>query len=100
MQTNSDGSYSISDVVSMDGTGDSAFVFGRGWLLEILTIESGEYYFYRDSMRIEPCSRRFGVFYPPFSFVKTGVRNLRGTVKGVGHTQVLPGLPEYPVIFE
>lgn len=100
MQTNSDGSYSIRDVVSIDGTGDSPFVFGRGWLLEILTVESGEFCFYRDSQKISPRSSRFGAFYPPFSFVRSGVRNLRGTVKGVGHIEVLPGLPEYPVIFE
>src|SRR5688572_10670249 len=100
MQTNSDGSYSISDVVSIDGTGESPFVFGRGWLLEILTIEAGDFYFYRDSQKIEPRSNRFGAFYPPFSFVRSSVRNLRGTVKGVGNTEVLPGLPEAPVIFE
>src|SRR5688572_495148 len=99
MQTNPDGSYSINDVVSIDGTGDSPFVFGRGWLLEIFTIEAGEFYFYRDSQKIEPRSSRFGAFYPPFSFVRSCVRNLRGTVKGVGHTEVFPGLPEYPVIF-
>lgn len=100
MQILSDGSYAIDDVVRVPGEGVSPFVFGRGWLLEILTVKSGEFCFYGNSQKIKPCSRRFGIFYPPFSFVRSYVRNLKGLVRGVGHTKALPGLPAEPVMFE
>src|SRR5688572_1389914 len=95
-----DGSYAIDDVVSIEGSGDSPFVFGRGWLLEIMTVESGEFYFYRDSEKVIPAGPRFGIFYPPFRFVRSYVKALKGTVRGIGHTELWPGLPVNPVIFE
>ncbi len=100
MQILSDGAYVIDDVVSIDGDGISPFVFGRGWLLEIIEIQSGEFYFFRDSVKIAAASPRFGIFYPPFSTVRSYVKDLKGVVQGVGHTALLPGLPTHPVIFE
>lgn len=100
MQFLSDGSYAIEDEVSIEGEGISPFVFCAGWLLEIIEIDSGEFYFYRDSQKIASATRRFGIFYPPFTIVSSYVRNLKGKVSGVGQTDVLPGLPETPVIFE
>ena len=100
MQILSDGAYAIDDVVSIDGSGDSPFVFGRGWLLEILTVESGEFYFFRNSEKIVPRTPHFGVFYPPFSFVRSYIVKLKGTVRGVGHTDLLAGLPAHPITFE
>jgi AraC-like DNA-binding protein len=100
MQILSDGSYAIEDVVAIEGTGDSSMVFGRGWLLELLEIESGEFYFYRDSKPVRPHGPFFGIFYPPFSFVRSHVNDLKGKVRGVGHTAFLDGLPAQPVMFE
>jgi AraC-like DNA-binding protein len=95
-----DGSYTIDDAVSIDGEGTSAFVFCRGWLLEIVKVESGEFCFLRDSEKVKPKGRKFGVFYPPFSFVRSYVRDLKGKVNGVGRMGLLPGLPGSPVMFE
>ena len=100
MQILSDGSYTIEDEVAIEGTGDSTMVFGRGWLLEVLDIESGEFYFYRDSEPARPPGPRFAVFYPRFSFVRSHVQDLKGRVHGVGHTDVLDGLPTKPLMFD
>jgi AraC-like DNA-binding protein len=100
MQLLPDGTYSIDDAVSIDGEGISPFVFCAGWLLEILKIESGEFYFLRDGEPVRPDSKRFGIFYPPFSIVRTYVRDLNGWNRGIGAVTLLPGLPKQPVIFE
>ena len=95
-----DGSYTIDDAISIKGEGTSPFVFCRGWLLEVIEVESGEFCFYHDSKKVGPEGSSFGVFYPPFSFVRSYVRELKGRVTGVGRTGVLPGLPRSPVMFE
>ena len=100
MRILTDGSYTIEDRVAIDGEGISPFVFCRGWLLEIVEIRSGEFCFYRDSEKIKPTGRRFGAFYPPFSFVRSYVKNMRGKVRGVGQVGHLPGLPGSPVMFD
>ena len=100
MQILSDGSYAINDTVSIEGDGISPFVFCAGWLLEILEIESGEFYFLRDGKEVRPASNRFGIFYPPFTIVRSYVKDLKGKVRGVGSTDRLPVLPDHPIIFE
>ena len=95
-----DGSYAIEDKISIDSEGISPFVFCRGWLLEIVEVAAGEFSFVCDSERVRPRDRRFGVFYPPFSFVRSYVKDFRGSVNGVGQIGVLPGLPASPVLFE
>jgi AraC-like DNA-binding protein len=100
MEILADGSYSIRDDVSIPGEGVSPFVFSAGWLLEILEIESGDFYFFRDGEEVRPASRRFGIFYPPFSIIRSYVRDLKGKAQGVGSTKLLAGLPAAPVIFE
>ncbi|MBK9154464.1 MAG: helix-turn-helix transcriptional regulator [Chloracidobacterium sp.] len=95
-----DGSYAIDDAVEIPGEGDTPFVFCTGWLLEVVEIESGEYAFIRDGQRIEPAGRRFGAYYPAFTFVRTYVKEFKGRVCGVGSLDPLPDLPSGPVIFE
>ena len=100
MQLLSDGSYVIDDVVSIESSGTAPFVFGQGWLLEILNIESGEFCFYHDSVKVRPGKKQFGVFYPPFTFVRSHVKDLKGTVRGVGHLEPLSELPPSPILFD
>ena len=100
MEMLSDGSYTIRDDVSIGGEGVSNFVFGRGWLLELMEIASGEFYFFSDSVPVRSRSNRFGIFYPSFTFVRSYVRDLKGKVHGVGATRDLPDLPTEPFIFE
>jgi len=95
-----DGGYAIADELRIPGEGTSNFVFGRGWLLEIVSLTDGEFYFYSDGREVRPVTSMFGVFYPPFTLVRMFVRNVNGRVRGVGAEDVLPGLPPTPFIFE
>ncbi len=100
MNPRGDGSYSIADDIHIDGEGTSPFVFGRGWLLEIIELISGDYYFVTGRDEIRPLSRRFGVFYPPFTLVRACVNKMRGHVAGVGSINRIQGAPGIPVLFE
>ena len=100
MQVLGDGGYAISDRLKIDGEGASVFVFGRGWLLEIVEIERGEYYFYSDGRKVRPDGRRFGLFYPSFSIVRPFVRDVAGSVRGVGAIGMIDGLPNGAVMFD
>lgn len=95
-----DGSYSIEDEIAIDGEGVSPFIFGRGWLLEILDLNEGEFYFLSDGDEVRPRSGRFGIFYPRFTIIRSFVRNIKGSVRGVGTVASTPGLPSAPFIFE
>lgn len=95
-----DGSYAISDAIEIDGEGSSHFVFGRGWLLEILTLSEGDYYFHSDGKEIRPAKRSFGAFYPPFTVICPYVKRVKGSVYGIGSVKPFPLLPQTPIIFE
>ena len=95
-----DGGYAIEDDVAIDGNGISPFVLCAGWLLEIVDVKSGEYYFVRDGAPVKPKGKRFGAFYPSFTIVNSYVQNFRGRVRGVGQVGSLEGLPAKPIVFE
>lgn len=100
MRTVEQGTYFIDDELSIDGEGASPFVFCSGWLVEIIDVKSGEFYFLSDGVPVKPKRKRFGVFYPSFTIVRSFVKNLRGKVRGVGRVEPLDGLPSKPIIFE
>ena len=101
MQLSADGSFSISDNVDIGGEGCSYFVFGAAWLMEILDLETGEFFFVSDGEEVRPAGRRFGIYYPPFTIVRSCVNNMKGRVEGVGAVGEPPaGLPDVPTIFE
>lgn len=100
MRTVEKGTYFIDDELAIDGEGASPFVFCSGWLLEIIEVKSGEFYFLSDGMAVKPKSKRFGVYYPSFTIVRSFVKNLRGKVRGVGRVEPLDELPSKPIIFE
>jgi AraC-like DNA-binding protein len=96
-----DGSFSFRDPIEIPGRGSSFFVFGAAWLLEILDLGSGEFFFMSDGREVRPRGRRFGVYYPPFTIVNSCVNEMKGTVIGCGGIGDPPaGLPGFPVIFE
>jgi AraC-like DNA-binding protein len=100
MKVLGDGGYAIRDEMKIDGEGVSVFVFGRGWLLEVVDLTHGDYCFYSDGEKVRPMGRRFGVFYPTFSMVRAHVRDVTGSVTGVGAVRMLDKLPDRPVMFE
>ena len=95
-----DGGYVIHDRFEIKGEGSSVFVFARGWLLEVVEIESGEYAFLSDDELVRMKSSRFGVFYPAFSLVRPHVRDARGLVDGVGAVRNYDWLPRKAMVFE
>lgn len=94
------GGFTIADSIAIDGEGLAPFVIGAGWLLEIISMKSGEFYFVRDDEEIRPCSKRFGIFYSPFSIVRMGASRIRGDLIGVGAIKSIPGLPILPLVFD
>jgi AraC-like DNA-binding protein len=100
MKLTADGSYTIDDELRIAGEGPSSFVFGRGWLLEIVELHDGEFYFFPDGNEARPAESRFGVFYPPFSIIASFVRWPIGKVRGIGATESLAELPTKPLLFE
>ncbi len=95
-----DGGYAIKDRIEIPGEGSSIFTFARGWLLEVLDLEQGEYYFICDGNAVRPQGRHFGVFYPPFTIALPYVNDVKGTVCGFGSVEQFPQLPAAPFIFE
>lgn len=95
-----DGGYAISDHIDIPGEGATEFIFGRGWLLEIVELTSGEYYFLSDGEEVRSARNHFGIFYPKFTFVRAVARNMKGVMIGVGSEQMYPELPGSPFIFE
>ena len=100
MRAGKDGVYAISDDFDIPSEGTSEFVFANGWLLEIVEVESGDYWFYSDGEPVRPTGKRFGVFYPPFTFVRAFARKVRGRTLGVGSETLPSGLATSPFIFE
>lgn len=95
-----DGGYVIGGEIEIPGSGVQDFIFGRGWLLEIVELYSGEYFFISDGSEIRPASKRFGVFYPSFTFVRAYSREMKGYNSGIGSERIVPDLPDQPFIFE
>ncbi len=96
-----DGAYAIGGEISIPGEGVSPFVVGAGWLLEVMELKSGEYFFFSDGEKVPLRSKRFGIFYPPFSLVKLRVKDLKGKFTGIGgFTDVPAAFPKEALIFE
>ena len=100
MRVVTDGLYAISDDFDIPGEGTSEFVFANGWLLEIVHVKTGDYWFFSDGEPVRPTGKRFGVFYPPFTFVRAFARKVSGRTLGVGSETLPSGLPISPFIFE
>lgn len=100
MQVMPGGAYVIEDEIDIPGEGASFFVFCAGWLLEIVEIESGEFYFFRDGEEVRAKRQQFAVFYPAFSIIRAFSRDMRGRNRGIGALNDLPELPRNPILFE
>lgn len=71
-----------------------------GWLIEFLDLESGEMFFRKGAEEIRPNTKRFGVFYPPFSITRPCFRNASGFLRGIAGISKLPAkFPDKPVVF-
>jgi AraC-like DNA-binding protein len=101
MEKLADGAYAIGGEISIPGEGTAPFVVGAGWLLEIIELASGEYFFFSDGKKVPLESKRFGIFYSPFSLVKVSVKDMKGKFTGIGgFTSIPPGFPNEARIFQ
>jgi AraC-like DNA-binding protein len=101
MQIQPDTSFSFSDRVDIKDEGCSFFVFGAAWLMEILDLTGGEFFFLSNGEPVRPKGRLFGIYYPPFTIIKSCVKDMKASVAGIGAVGEPPsGLPSCPSIFE
>ena len=100
MRPLSGGGFVIADTIDIRGEGLSPFAIGAGWLLEIISLRRGEFYFVRDNKEIRPRTKRFGILYPPFSVVRMATKELKANLIGVGSMESIAGLPDTPLIFD
>ena len=97
-----DGSYLFVDELKVRGVITFTVITCAAWLHELYELMAGEHFFIRGAEEhIRPGTKRFGVFYPPFSIAQPCFKNAKGRLIGIAATEVLPaGLTSAPVIFE
>ncbi len=100
MKTLSDGCCAFADRLRIPGEGVSPFVISSGWMIEIIRLDTGRYYFVSDGVEIRPSTDVFGIYYPPFSVVNVGVSDVAGSINGIGRSGVLDTTITTPVVFD
>ena len=96
-----DGSYLFADELEVSGLVTTTIITCAAWLLEFYELRSGEVFFTSGQKRVCPNTKRFGVFYPPFSITQVSLNNLRGKLLGVASDETLPAKLAAPsIMFE
>jgi len=96
-----DGSYLFEDELALPDLVTTTIITCAAWLLELLELQSGEVYFTSGKRQVHPKTKRFGVFYPPFSIVQATFNNPRARLTGVAATGPLPAeFKVAPVVFD
>ncbi len=96
-----DGVYLFEDDLEISGLLCATIVTCSAWLLELYELQAGELFFIRGKEHVRPDTKRFGVFYPPFSITRLCFKNAKAHLLGVAATEGLP--PELtitPTVFE
>jgi len=79
----------------------STVITCEAWLLELYKLGAGELFFISGKEHIRPKTKRFGVFYPPFSITQPCFNNTRGRFVGIAVTEPLPArFTTAPAVFE
>lgn len=96
-----DGSYVFEDALDVKGELTAKVITCAAWLLELYTLDAGELSFLSADERVRPTTRRFGVFYPPYTISQPCFRDARGRLLGVAGTAPLPDVQAAaPFVFE
>lgn len=96
-----DGAYLFEDKLEVKGELTATVITCAAWLLELYQLRSGELFFIRGEAHIHPHTKRFGVFYPPFTISQPCFKNARGRLVGVAASESLPAeLTTTPIVFE
>lgn len=95
------GALAIEDTLEIEGTAELTFTMCDVWLLELFELEAGDLAYRRGETWVRPAGSRFGVFYPPFSIMRTRLVDVRGRWAGLAARDALPGsLTQGPIVFE
>lgn len=95
-----DGTYLFEDELAVAGEVTAKVITCAAWLLELYDLSSGDLFFIRGGSQVRPQSKRFAVFYPPFTIAQPCFKNVRGRLLGVAATENLPAeLPTTPTLF-
>lgn len=96
-----DGSYLFEDELESTGVLMPTIVTCEAWLLEIIELTAGEIFFIQNEREIRPKTKRFGIFYPPFTITRPCFKNARGRVAGIAASALLaPEFAETPFVFD
>lgn len=96
-----DGSYLFRDELEATGVLTPTIVTCEAWLLEIVELQAGEIFFIQNEKEIRPKTKRFGIFYPPFSITRPCFKNVRGRVTGIAASESLPQeFTQAPFVFD
>lgn len=96
-----DGSYLFADDLEVSGLITTTIITCSAWLMELYELRTGALYFTSGEEQVRPNTKRFGVFYPPFSITQVSLNNLRGKLLGVASDETLPAKLAAPsIIFE
>ena len=96
-----DGSYLFEDELEVGGVVAATVITCAAWLLELHELRTGEIFFISGKKQIRPKTRRFGVFYPPFSITQLTFNNPKGRLVGVAASASLPTeFKSMPIVFE
>jgi AraC-like DNA-binding protein len=96
-----DGTYLFEDELEVGGVVTTTIITCAAWLLELYELRTGDLFFISGQKHIRPKTKRFGVFYPPFSITQPTFNNLKGRLLGIAASASLPAEFETtPIIFE
>jgi AraC-like DNA-binding protein len=100
MKMLSDGACVFRNELDIEGEGTAPFAVGSAWLVEIIEMRSGEFYFVSGDRNVRPVGKRWGAYYSRFSIVETVANNIRADVFGIGSFEAASGLPTSSFLFE
>jgi AraC-like DNA-binding protein len=96
-----DGTYAFDDELRLQGLVTETFVTCLGWLLEYFEVKAGALSFQYGEKTVAAPSRKFWVFYPPFSLCRLSLLDLHGKVNGkAGLYPVTKRFLHGPIMFQ
>ena len=71
----------------------------QGWLLEFVELKAGKMFFQKGEKAVYPNSKRFCIFYPPFTFTRPCFKNAQGKFIGVAGISAVKTKFTAPIVF-
>ena len=90
MEITAEGLALFEDMADFAGTAEYTTVTGPGWLIEIISLTSGEFAFASDAKLVCSATPRFGILLPPFSIVRFCLREAHFHLTGLAGRGAFP----------